>query len=97
MSQIRGLISYLSKYRLTSFISILGLSIGLGLTVYLTLFIRYELSYDRFHIKHDRIYRLLGKVKEPGQEPEILAICNGRFAEKANIFLRLNHIYGFSG
>jgi putative ABC transport system permease protein len=26
----------------------------------------------------------LGKVKEPGQEPEILAICNGRFAEKAN-------------
>ncbi len=84
MSQIRGLISYLSRYRLTSFISILGLSIGLALTVYLTLFIKYELSYDRFHVKHDRIYRLLGKVKEPGQEPEILAICNGRFAEKAN-------------
>lgn len=84
MSQIRGLISYLSKYRLTSFISILGLSIGLSLTVYLTLFIKHELSYDRFHVKHDRIYRLLGKMKEPGQEPEILAICQGQFPERAN-------------
>jgi putative ABC transport system permease protein len=84
MSQIRGLISYLNKYRLISFICILGLSIGLTLTVYLTLFIKHELSYDRFHLKHDRIYRLLGKLKEPGQEPEILAICQGRFPEIAN-------------
>jgi putative ABC transport system permease protein len=84
MNQIRGLISYISKNRLTSFISILGLSIGLSLTVYLTLFIKHELSYDRFHAKHDRIYRLLGKLKAPGQEPEILAICQGRFPEIAN-------------
>ena len=83
-SQIRGLISYLSKYRLTSFISILGLSIGLTLIVYLTLFIKNELSYDQFHLKHDRIYRLIGKSITPGLEPEFFAICQGQFPEKAN-------------
>jgi putative ABC transport system permease protein len=84
ISQFRGLISYLSKYRLTSFISILGLSIGLTLTVYLTLFIKYEVSYDRFHLKHNRIYRLIGKSIIPDHEPEYLAICQGQFPLKAN-------------
>jgi putative ABC transport system permease protein len=83
-SQIRSVISYLSKYRLISFICILGLSIGLTLSIYLTLFIKYELSYDRFHLKHDRIYRLIGKSIKQGHEPEFLAICQGQFPLKAN-------------
>jgi putative ABC transport system permease protein len=76
--------SYLSKYRLTSFISILGLSIALSLSVYLTFFIKYELSYDRFHVNHDRIYRLIGKSVTKGHEPVFLAICQGQFPLKAN-------------
>jgi putative ABC transport system permease protein len=84
VSHFRRLMSYLSKYRLTSFISILGLSIGLTLSVYLTLFIKYEISYDRFHLKHDRIYRLIGKSITHGHEPEYLAICQGQFPLKAN-------------
>jgi putative ABC transport system permease protein len=83
-SQIRSIISYLSKYRLISFISILGLSIGLTLSVYLILYIKFELSYDRFHLKHDRIYRLIGKSIKPDHEPEFLAICQGQFPMKAN-------------
>lgn len=82
--QIRTITAYLSKYRLTSFISILGLSIGLTLTIFLTLYIKYELSYDRFHQKHDRIYRIIGRSEIPGSDPELLAICQGQFTERAN-------------
>lgn len=41
-----------------SAINILGLSIGLACTIVIVLYIRNELSYDMFHAKRDRIYRL---------------------------------------
>jgi putative ABC transport system permease protein len=63
----------------------MGLSIGLSLSIYLILFISNELSYDRFHLKHDRIYRLIEKSITQGHEPEFFAICQGQFPEKANI------------
>lgn len=69
---------YLSDNKLTSFVSILGLSVGLTITIYLTLFMKNELSYDRFHPKHDRIYRVLGKSIQPGHETEYIALCQGQ-------------------
>ncbi len=41
-----------------SIINILGLSIGLAATILLCLYIFHELSFDRFHSKKDRIYRV---------------------------------------
>lgn len=41
-----------------SIINILGLSIGLACTIIIVLYIRNELSYDRFHANGERIYRL---------------------------------------
>ncbi len=35
-----------------------GLSIGLICTILITLFIRDEFSYDKYNVKHDRIYRI---------------------------------------
>jgi putative ABC transport system permease protein len=70
---------YISSNKLTSLISIFGLSIGLTLTIYLTLFIKNELSYDRFHPKHDRTYRVLGKETTLGHDPEYVALCQGQF------------------
>src|SRR6056297_442847 len=40
-----------------SFINILGLTIGLASVIYIFLFVRFELSYDKMHENHDRIYR----------------------------------------
>nr|WKN37784.1 ABC transporter permease [Tunicatimonas sp. TK19036] len=39
-------------------INILGLAIGMACTLLITMYVRQELSYDRFHEKADRIYRL---------------------------------------
>ncbi len=49
------------KMRRNSLINVLNifsLSIGLGVFLLIALFIRYEYSFDRFHEKGDRIYRL---------------------------------------
>jgi putative ABC transport system permease protein len=41
-----------------SFLNIFGLAIGTATAIFSFLFVGYELSYDRFHEKSDRIYRI---------------------------------------
>ncbi|WP_234573193.1 ABC transporter permease [Rhodohalobacter sp. 614A] len=48
----------LIRDRTYSFINIAGLTIGLSACLLLVLFARYELSFDTFHEKSDRIYRM---------------------------------------
>jgi len=48
----------LIRDRTYSFINIAGLTIGLSACLLLVLFARYELSFDTFHEKSDRIYRI---------------------------------------
>jgi len=52
----------LSRHRIYSFINIAGLTVGLGLTILLLSFIRYELSYEDFNTKKDRVYRSVSRV-----------------------------------
>lgn len=46
------------KHKFYSFINILGLALGLACFLFIFLFIRDELSYDQYHEKADRIYRV---------------------------------------
>lgn len=46
------------KYRAYSLINFVGLTSGLALSLLIITYVRSELSYDRFHTKADRIYRL---------------------------------------
>lgn len=48
----------LVKHRAYSFINILGLTVGVACCLVIYLFVRHELSYDRFHEQADNIYRL---------------------------------------
>jgi putative ABC transport system permease protein len=48
----------LLKNKLFSFINISGVAIGLACFLLLALYVKDELSYDRFHTNADRIYRL---------------------------------------
>src|SRR5882672_11379005 len=47
----------LRRNKLFSFISILGLALGMTCCFLILLYVRNELSYDRFHKNADRIYR----------------------------------------
>jgi putative ABC transport system permease protein len=48
----------LLRHKSFSFINVMGLSIGLTCCFLIMIFVRLELSYDRFHTKFDHIYRL---------------------------------------
>jgi putative ABC transport system permease protein len=45
------------KQRTYAFINVFGLAVGLAFCTLIFLYVREELTYDRFHEKHDRIYR----------------------------------------
>lgn len=55
---LKTAIRVLWKRKSFSLINILGLAVGIAASLMLFLIIRYELSYDDFHAKKDRIYRL---------------------------------------
>ena len=46
------------KQKLYSFINIFGLAVGMAATVLISLYIQHELSYDTYHDKKERIYRV---------------------------------------
>lgn len=51
------------KNRTYSIINILGLSVGLASFIMLTLFVRFESSYDTFHNDYERLFRVEQRVK----------------------------------
>jgi putative ABC transport system permease protein len=65
MIAIRNII----RHKLYSFINITGLAIGIAVCLLVFLFVRDEVSYDRFHSNSDRIYKVIREVGE-GNELE---------------------------
>ncbi len=55
---LKTIIRNISRNKFYSAINMAGLSIGLVCTILITLFIRDEYSYDKYNLKHDRIYRI---------------------------------------
>ncbi|HSZ32660.1 MAG TPA: ABC transporter permease [Puia sp.] len=53
------------RHRVFSLINILGLTVGLTACFLIFLYVRFELSYDKFHSKGDRIYRIICDIKTP--------------------------------
>jgi len=59
---------YLLRYKSYTTINVLGLAVGIASCILIMLFIRSELSYDRYNSKAARIYRLWQHVKIGDQE-----------------------------
>ncbi|MBT5424801.1 MAG: ABC transporter permease, partial [Bacteroidetes bacterium] len=51
-----------------SVLNVLGLTLGLTSALFLILYIADELSYDRYHEKSDRIYRVQSHITETDDE-----------------------------
>jgi putative ABC transport system permease protein len=56
----------LLKHKAYSFINILGLAVGIAASVLIFLYVRDESSFDRFHAKADRIYRVTADWSNKG-------------------------------
>src|ERR1700712_3591282 len=53
------------RHRVFSFINILGLTVGMTACFLIFLYVKFELSYDAFNSKADRIYRIVCDLKTP--------------------------------
>ena len=78
---IKIAIRNLLKDRFYSFINIFGLAIGITTCLLILLYINHELSYDKFHRDHDRIYRVTAKAKLAGTEME-MCVSSAPLAER---------------
>jgi putative ABC transport system permease protein len=55
----------IKKHKGFSLINIAGLVLGFTAFILISIYIRYEFSYDRFHKNADSIYRVICKVQQP--------------------------------
>ncbi len=58
----------LLRYKGYSAINLLGLTIGITAFILIGVYLQHELSYDRFHAKADRIYRINNEITGKGDQ-----------------------------
>lgn len=58
----------LKRYPGYSLLNVFGLVIGITFSLFLIFYIRDELSFDKYHSKADRIYRINSYIKEPDKD-----------------------------
>ncbi len=61
----------LLKHKGNSLINVIGLAIGLAGCILMLMYIQYEFSYDGYHEKKDRIYRLENHYERSGGEQKL--------------------------
>ncbi|RAW00955.1 ABC transporter permease [Pseudochryseolinea flava] len=54
------------KDKFFSILNILGLALGIGVSIILLLILQNDLTYDRYHVNHERIYRLGAHLEATG-------------------------------
>ncbi|UCE07998.1 MAG: ABC transporter permease, partial [bacterium] len=52
----------IKKHKGFSFINVIGLAIGMAICILMLLWVRDELSFDRFHENADQIYRVISEI-----------------------------------
>jgi putative ABC transport system permease protein len=62
---LKLLLRSMNKYKGFSFINIAGLAVGLACCILITLWIRFEVSYDRFHENSDDLYQIITEQPLP--------------------------------
>lgn len=67
----------LFRHKTYSLINILGLAAGICVSTLILMFVVHEHSYDRFHSRHNDIYRVLGKVKMGDNELQMNTFASG--------------------
>jgi putative ABC transport system permease protein len=67
----------LLKFKGYAFINLFGLALGLTAGILMMIYVLDEVSYDKFHTKIDRLYRVGTTFSTPGSEGEALNETNG--------------------
>jgi putative ABC transport system permease protein len=70
-SQLRFFTRIFLKDKFFSFLNILGLALGIAVSIILMLVLQNDLTYDRYHKDHSRIYRLGGHLQATGIDIQV--------------------------
>lgn len=65
---IKTAIRHIVKHFGYSILNVLGLTLGISSALFLIIYVSDEVSYDRYHEKADRIYRVSSSIKEPDDQ-----------------------------
>lgn len=65
---LKTAVRYIFKHFGYSLLNILGLTLGVTSALFLIIYSANEISYDRYHQKADRIYRVSSKISEPDDQ-----------------------------
>jgi putative ABC transport system permease protein len=78
------LVAYRSllHFKFFSILNIIGLALGMSTSVLLVLFVKFELSFDRFHPDLDQLYRVTTKVESHDGQILYLPTCLGYVPEE---------------
>ena len=74
----------LIRHKGFSLINIGGLSVGIAACLLISLYVNYELSYDRYHIKKDRIVRIINVMRTPENDNVTIALSPTLLATTLN-------------
>jgi putative ABC transport system permease protein len=61
---LKGALRNMRNQKIYSFINISGLAISLAASILLLLWVKDEMSFNRFNVKSDRLYKLASQFKE---------------------------------
>ncbi len=73
-SYLKSAVRHLKKAPLYSLITIGGLVLGMTCFITAMLYTRYEWSFDRFHAKNDRIFRIYSQLHRDSEESQNLRV-----------------------
>jgi putative ABC transport system permease protein len=85
-SIFRSAFRNLQKRRTNTLLSLLGLTVGFSSFILISLFIKYELSWDSYHEDYDRIYRVQTDITSQNEKimqtsPALYAYLDNKFAD----------------
>lgn len=66
---IKIALRHLKKYKTYTSINLIGLSVGLAVCITISLWVKYELSYDKYHANTANIYRVINGASAATQPP----------------------------
>lgn len=66
LTHLKFAIRVFLKDKFFSLLNILGLALGIAVSIILLLILQNDLSYDKYHVNHERIYRLGGHLSATG-------------------------------
>jgi len=61
----------LSRSKIYSFINIIGLTVGIACCILIVMYVKDELSYDRYHQHYNEVYRVLQAFRSPTGQKEV--------------------------